>query len=48
MAKCPHCNKEVKPDEIKKETVKGGILRVDKAIYVCPHCDKILGIATDA
>ena len=48
MAECPYCDKEIKVEEITKEKVKSGLLKIDKAIYSCPHCDKILGITTDS
>jgi len=48
MPKCPYCEKELKGDEILTEKIKGGLLKIDKAIYFCPHCDKILSIGSDS
>ena len=48
MAKCPYCEKEIKPEEIISEKIKGGLLKIDKSVYSCPHCNKILSIATDS
>jgi len=48
MAKCPYCKKEVKGEEIIIEKIKGGLLKIDKSIYSCPHCKKILSIASDS
>jgi len=48
MALCPYCKKEVKGEELVKEKIKAGILKIDKAVYSCPHCQKILGITTDS
>jgi len=48
MAKCPYCKKEVKGEEIITEKIKGGLLKLDKSVYSCPHCNNILGIGTDS
>lgn len=50
MAKCPHCNEEVKlsstnreeSDNVNKE-IEGLIKK--EVMYSCPHCDKVLGFA---
>ena len=48
MAICPYCKKKVKGEEIVSEKIKGGLLRIDKSVYSCPHCNKILSIANDS
>jgi len=48
MAICPYCKKEVKAEELVTEKIKGELLRIDKSIYCCPHCKKILSIVADS
>ncbi len=47
MAICPYCEKEIKGENLQKETIKAGVLRKNKIMYSCPNCQKILSLVTD-
>jgi len=42
--KCPLCKGEVSLDTIKKETKGIGLLK-QEIMYMCPHCQAILGFS---
>jgi len=44
MAKCPHCKVEVTFDNLKQEKKGMGFLK-QEVMYICPHCDCILGVS---
>jgi len=43
MALCPYCKGELTLDNIKLETKGMGFLK-QEVMYVCPHCDCVVGI----
>jgi len=45
---CPYCKKKVDGKDIKIIDVDKGILKLSRALYVCPHCDYILGAGSNA
>lgn len=48
MVKCPYCEEEIDPNTLVKDVIKAGIIKMDKLIYSCPKCDKVLGIVPDS
>jgi len=45
MVKCPYCKDEFSAKDIGKEEIKESDFILRKAIYYCPHCKTVLGIA---
>lgn len=47
MVKCPYCEEEIEPSTFSKDIIKAGILKMDKIVYSCPKCGKVLGLVND-
>ena len=45
MVKCPYCKAEFSVKDIGKEEMKESDFFLRKAVYYCPNCKKVLGIA---
>jgi hypothetical protein len=45
VVKCPYCKAEFSVKDIGKEEIKDSDSILRKAIYYCPKCKTILGIA---
>jgi len=44
VGKCPHCEKELTWDDVKKCTSEKGSLFMVK-VHTCPYCHKIISIS---
>ena len=48
MPKCPYCEGDISFDNIVREKPRKVIAVRAEIMYSCPHCGKILSIATSA
>jgi uncharacterized protein with PIN domain len=48
MALCPYCKKELKGSTIKSEEMKPNMLQLKREMFSCPHCNSILGFASNS
>lgn len=44
MGNCPYCKQKVSLNDLKTEIKGKGFLK-QEIMYVCPHCENILGIS---
>ena len=44
MGICPYCKQHIALHEVKKETSGVGFFK-QEIMYICPHCDTILGFS---
>lgn len=44
MGNCPYCKQKVSLKEVKTEIIGTGFIGQEK-MYICPHCENILGFS---
>lgn len=48
MAKCPHCGGTIDKESIKvEEIVRIKPFKMRNNMFVCPHCDSVLGFGSN-
>jgi uncharacterized protein with PIN domain len=48
MAVCPHCKGEVTKDNVEvEEVVKIKPFKMRNFMFICPHCESVLGFASN-